>query len=62
MTVRTNRSITHYLQRKKVLPELNTPRPKYEMRTGHPHDRPVKTDPRLLPVDSPGTKVVTQTR
>ena len=62
MSVRVNRSVQHYLQRKKILPTPDVPRPKYEMRTPHPHDRPVTPANRLRPVESPGTKVLTEER
>lgn len=59
MSVR-NTSAVPYLRRKKVLPEREATRPKYEMGTLRPHSEPVTTAPRLEPPDSPGTKVVTE--
>ena len=60
MSVQLNRSATHYLQRKKVLPTVTSPRPKYEMRTLHSHKRPVTPNPMLRPVDSPGSRMLTE--
>jgi len=62
MSVHLNRSVTHYLQRKKIIPTPQLPRPTYRMGTLHPHTRPVTPAPRLRPVESPGTKVVTEER
>jgi hypothetical protein len=58
--VRLNRSLLHYLQRKKILPTVIVPRPQYEMQTLHSHKRPVEVNPALRDVDSPATRVLTQ--
>jgi len=60
MSIRLNRSVTAYLQRKQVINTQGVPTPKYAMGTLHPHTRPVEPAPWLRPVDSPGTKVVTE--
>lgn len=60
MAIRLNRSITEYLERKQLTASTIVPAPKYEMGTLHPHMRPVTPAPWLRPVDSPGTKVVTE--
>ena len=58
--VRRNYSATTYLKRKKVLPTNPSPRPKYEEGTLRPHTKPVEMPPHLAEVDSPGTRVRTE--
>ena len=60
MSVKLNRSVVPYLQRKCVINIPTTPVPRYEMGTLHPHSRPVQPAPWLRSVDSPGTKVITE--
>ena len=60
MAIRNDKSVKYYLQRKKLIPVVEVPNPKYEMQTLHPHDEPVTLAPRLRAPESPGTKIVTE--
>ena len=60
MSIKLNRSVETYLQRKQIIDTRPTIVPKYEMGTLHVHSRPVIPLPWLRSVDSPGTKVVSE--
>jgi len=60
MTATRVRSGLYYQRRKKLVAVEQYPRPIYTEDAANPHARPVTPVPSLRPVDSPGTKVLTE--